>query len=58
MLPVFGATYEPRRLDEAPRDFARLGLGACFKGALIREQGNKCQEFNQNLQDAVLKDID
>ena len=50
MLPVFGATYEPRRLDEAPRDFAKLGLGACFKGVLNRYYCIMiCEEHKKNL---------
>ena len=44
MLPIRGHSYQPRQLDQVPDDFARIGLGLCYKGLLSHQhlhfQGN------------------
>ena len=38
MLPIRGHSYQPRQLDQVPDDFARIGLGVCYKGLLSHQQ--------------------
>ena len=43
MLPIRGHSYQPRQLDQVPDDFARIGLGVCYKG-LLSHQHLDCQD--------------
>ena len=36
MLPIRGHSYQPRQLDQLPDDFARIGLGVCYRGLLSK----------------------